>query len=575
MGNAAVILPPKPLTDDLICMDIQRIILITGIAVISYLMILQWQQDYGMRSSFDNPGVNSSAYEAGKTKSDTADDFITVPTITSEAQGLTDIDSSPTGEQIKVFTDTLEVIIDPRGGDIIHVALPQYLANIDKPNIPFVLLEQNNRRTYTAQSGLTGKHGTDVKTRPLYQVDQNQFELTDGKDQLQVIMSLNDMNGAKISKIYTFTRGSYLINLTYKVDNRGSNLWSANLFGQIKRDGSEDPNKTTDMGMTAYLGAAFSLVEDKYFRYDFSDMEDADFKRKAPAGWVAMLQHYFVSAWIPDPNSIHTYSTRVSKGNYIAGFISPSLDLAPGTNGSVSTNFYAGPKIQDVLEKISPNLNLVVDYGWLWWISQPLFVLMKMMHGLIDNWGFAILLVTLCVKALFFYPSAVSYRSMAKMRALAPEITKLKERFGDDRQKMSQAVMELYKREKANPISGCFPILIQMPVFLGLYWMLMESVELRHAPFLLWIKDLSVMDPYFVLPILMGGSMFIQQLLNPTPPDPMQAKIMKMLPIIFTVFFLGFPSGLVLYWVCNNVLSIIQQYVITRRIEAAMGKSKS
>jgi YidC/Oxa1 family membrane protein insertase len=553
-------------------MDIQRIILIAGITIISYLLVLQWQQDYSSTAPVSKPNRSISAYENEPNQTNSISEFVSV--VPDNPIDSAPVEHTTTGDLIEVITDTLKVVIDPRGGDIIHVDLPKYLANIDNPNIPFTLLEQNSERTYVAQSGLTGKNGTDVKVRPMYQATQSKFELADDQDQLQVVMSLSDMTGSKIRKVYTFNRNSYLINLTYVVDNQGDSLWSANLFGQIKRDRSDDPNKTTDMGMSAYLGPAFSLAEDKYLRYDFGDMESTNFKRQASAGWVAMLQHYFVSAWIPNPNDTHTYSTRISQGNYIAGFVSPSLDLAPGENGSVSANFYAGPKIQNTLKAIAPNLNLVVDYGWLWWIAQPLFVLMKAMHDLVNNWGVAILLVTLCVKAIFFYPSAISYRSMAKMRALAPEITKLKERFGDDRQKMSQAVMELYKREKANPISGCFPILIQMPVFLGLYWMLMESVELRHAPFFLWIRDLSVMDPYFVLPLIMGGSMFVQQLLNPTPPDPMQAKIMKMLPIVFTIFFLWFPAGLVLYWVCNNVLSIAQQYVITRKIEAAMNKPK-
>ncbi len=553
-------------------MDIQRIILIAGITIISYLLVLQWQQDYSSTTSTPKPNKSVSAYQAEPIKADSITEFVSV--MPDNPIDIAQVETTITGDLIEVITDTLKVVIDPRGGDIIHVDLPKYLANIDNPDIPFTLLEQNSERTYVAQSGLTGKNGTDIKARPMYQATQSKFELEDGQDQLQVVMSLSDVTGSKIRKVYTFDRNSYLINLTYMVDNQGKSPWSANLFGQIKRDRSDDPNKTTDMGMSAYLGPAFSLAEDKYLRYDFGDMENTNFKRQAPAGWVAMLQHYFVSAWIPSPNATHTYSTRISQGNYIAGFVSPSLNLAPGESGSVSAKFYAGPKIQDTLKAIAPNLNLVVDYGWLWWIAQPLFVLMKAMHDLVNNWGVAILLVTLCVKAIFFYPSAISYRSMAKMRALAPEITKLKERFGDDRQKMSQAVMELYKREKANPISGCFPILIQMPVFLGLYWMLMESVELRHAPFFLWINDLSVMDPYFVLPLIMGGSMFVQQLLNPTPPDPMQAKIMKMLPVVFTIFFLWFPSGLVLYWVCNNILSIAQQYVITRRIEAAMNKSK-
>ncbi|MGB2516382.1 MAG: membrane protein insertase YidC, partial [Pseudomonadales bacterium] len=452
--------------------------------------------------------------------------------------------------------------------------LMQYLKEMDNPDVPFNLLQQSASHTYVAQSGLVGIHGTDAVSRPVYSVKQPTFTMGDDEDSLDVTLSFTDQYGAQIDKIYTFTRGSHIIKLTYKVNNQSSQPWSANLFGQLKRDRAPDPTQSSGMGMAAYLGSAFSLTDEKYKRIDFDDMDEENLKATTKGGWVAMLQHYFVSAWVPNAEQEHNYSTRVSNGNYIAGFVSPAMTLQPGQQGVTSAQLYVGPKIQEDLEAISEDLDLVVDYGWLWWIAQPLFWLLNTLYGFVGNWGVAIILVTLCVKAFFFYPSAVSYRSMAKMRALAPEIAKLKERHGDDRQKMSQGMMELYKREKANPLSGCFPILIQMPVFIGLYWMLMESVELRHAPFWLWITDLSVLDPYFVLPVLMGVTMFAQQLLNPTPPDPMQAKIMKMLPLIFTFFFLWFPAGLVLYWVVNNILSIAQQYVITKRIERDMAAKK-
>ncbi|MDP6969166.1 MAG: membrane protein insertase YidC [Gammaproteobacteria bacterium] len=547
-------------------MDFQRILLIGALGVISYIMMLQWNEDYGPTSVEPTQVTSVSAYQEDTVSTDFA--INTGNQVVSSTNHTDTGLASPT--LIDVTTDALQVTIDTRGGDIIQASLAKYLAEMDHPDVPFTLLEQNQQRTYVAQSGLVGSHGTDAVSRPVYKASQPSYTMGDNEDSLDVTLSFTDQYGARIDKIYSFTRGSHLIKLTYKVNNQSSQPWSANLFGQLKRDRSADPTASTSMGMSAYIGPAFSLNDEKYKRYDFDDMDEENLKATAKGGWVAMLQHYFVSAWVPNSEQDHTYSTRVSNGNYIAGFVSPAMHLQPGQQGSTSAQLYVGPKIQDDLEAISENLDLVVDYGWLWWIAQPLFWLLNTMYGFVGNWGVAIILVTLCVKAFFFYPSAISYRSMAKMRALAPEIAKLKERYGDDRQKMSQGMMELYKREKANPLSGCFPILIQMPVFIGLYWMLMESVELRHAPFYLWITDLSVQDPFFVLPVVMGATMFIQQLLNPTPPDPMQAKIMKMLPLVFTFFFLWFPAGLVLYWVVNNILSIAQQYVITKRIERDM-----
>jgi YidC/Oxa1 family membrane protein insertase len=547
-------------------MDFQRIFLLGSLGIIAYLMMLQWNQDYGTPAAEPTQVTSVSAYQDDTVSTDFA--------ITTEQKAVVNSTEQTQAILVEVSTDTLQVSIDTRGGDIIQADLMQYLKEMDNPDVPFNILQQSASHTYVAQSGLVGIHGTDAVSRPVYSVKQPTFTMGDDEDSLDVTLSFIDQYGAQIDKIYTFTRGSHIIKLTYKVNNQSTQPWSANLFGQLKRDRAPDPTQSSGMGMAAYLGSAFSLTDEKYKRIDFDDMEEENLKATTKGGWVAMLQHYFVSAWVPDAEQEHNYSTRVSNGNYIAGFVSPAMTLQPGQQGMTSAQLYVGPKIQEDLEAISEDLDLVVDYGWLWWIAQPLFWLLNTLYGFVGNWGVAIILVTLCVKAFFFYPSAVSYRSMAKMRALAPEIAKLKERHGDDRQKMSQGMMELYKREKANPLSGCFPILIQMPVFIGLYWMLMESVELRHAPFWLWITDLSVLDPFFVLPVLMGVTMFAQQLLNPTPPDPMQAKIMKMLPLIFTFFFLWFPAGLVLYWVVNNILSIAQQYVITKRIERDMAAKK-
>ncbi|WP_082878622.1 membrane protein insertase YidC, partial [Oleiphilus sp. HI0067] len=332
-------------------------------------------------------------------------------------------------------------------------------------------------------------------------------------------------------------------------------------------DRTVDPSQQNSLGMQSYLGMVLSSAEEPYEKIDFEDMLESPVNQQIQGGWIAFIQHYFISAWIPDSEVVQTYQTRVKNGRYLMGYISPATVVAPGEKASVGGQLYLGPKIIDRLEATAKNLDLTVDYGWLFFVAYPLFLLLDFLHGLVMNWGVAIILVTVVVKVLFFKLSAASYRSMANMRRVAPKLQQLKEQYGDDRQKMSQAMMDLYRKESINPLGGCLPILVQMPVFIALYWVLMESVQLRHAPFFLWIEDLSVQDPFFVLPILMGISMFIQMQLNPTPPDPMQAKIMKIMPVMMTVFFLWFPSGLVLYWLVNNILSIAQQWYITRQIE--------
>jgi len=326
--------------------------------------------------------------------------------------------------------------------------------------------------------------------------------------------------------------------------------------------------------MVPFLGSATTTADERFKKFNFEEMREDPFKDKIQGGWIAMIQHYFLSAWIPDPDMTHTYTTRVTKnGHNIAGFISPAVAVDPGHTESLSARFYAGPKDQHRLAEISQYLDLSVDYGWLWWIAQPLFWLLVHIYDFVGNWGVAIILLTVFIKGVFFKLSATSYRSMANMRRVQPKLVAIKERYGDDKQKQSQAMMDLYKKEKINPLSGCLPILVQMPVFIALYWTLMESVELRQAPFFGWIEDLAVMDPYFILPLIMGASMWFQQKLSPPMADPMQAKIMQWMPVIFTFFFLWFPAGLVLYWVSNNVLSIAQQWFITRQIEKAAAHS--
>jgi len=341
------------------------------------------------------------------------------------------------------------------------------------------------------------------------------------------------------------------------------------------RDQSIDPSTQSSMGMQSFLGMVISSEQEPYEKISFDDMQETPLNRQIQGGWIALIQHYFLSAWIPNTEVAHTYQSRVRNGLYLMGFVSPATVVEPNQSETISAKLYIGPKILERLEAAAPKLDLTVDYGWLFFIAYPLFLLLDFLFSVVQNWGIAIILVTVVVKALFFQLSAASYRSMANMRRVGPKLKSLKEQHGDDRQKMSQAMMELYKKEKINPLGGCLPILVQMPVFISLYWVLLESVQLRHAPFFFWITDLSVKDPYFLLPILMGASMFIQMQLNPAPPDPMQARIMKIMPVMMTVFFLWFPSGLVLYWLVNNVLSITQQWVITRQIEGNAVKTSS
>ena len=548
-------------------MDIQRYALIGAIAVLSWMLLTEWV--IFKDKATEQQAVMTPAY--APSESVTLDDSSSdIPSII-EASNESSLGLSKATNQgvINVTTDTLVVTIDLQGGDIVYAGLRDYLAKIDDPSNPFVLLEQNARRVYVAQSGLIGPDGVDSKARAQYRSEEANYVLADDQDTLSVKLYHTDNAGLSVIKEFVFNRGTHLIDVNYQLSNSDVESKTVYLFGQLKRDSSADPSsENSGMGLAPFLGAATSNADDRFKKFNFKDMLEEPYKAQTQGSWIAMIQHYFLSAWIPNPDKIHTYTTRVTKDGFnIAGFLSPATVVAPGATTTTGAQLYVGPKDQYTLEKISPFLELSVDYGWLWWIAQPLFWLLTKIHGLVGNWGVAIVLLTVLIKGAFFKLSAASYRSMANMRRVQPKMADIREQYADDKQKQSQAMMELYKKEKINPMGGCLPILVQMPVFIALYWTLMESVELRHAPFALWINDLSVMDPYFVLPILMGASMWFMQKLNPPPPDPMQAKLMQWLPIVFTFFFLWFPAGLVLYWVVNNLLSMTQQYIITKQIE--------
>ena len=553
-------------------MDIRRLVIYAGLAISSYMLILAWNQDYGTENVTTPVAEtsNESAPDFGSDTPDTSDAVdADVPDV-SDQPAVSSADmpevAAPTGDVITVQTDVLNVEINPKGGQVVSVRLPQYSKSIKQKDVPFTLLENSNTRLFIAQSGLVGRDGIDKNNGALYSTENTEYTLNEGEDTLEVVLT-HQSEKAYVEKIFTFTRGEYLMDVRYKVRNISQEPWQGAFYAQLKRDGSDDPSQSSSMGMQAYLGAALTTSEERYQKVSFDDLEEGKFKSVEEGGWAAILQHYFVSAWIPAQDQQHTYNGRYVKGNYIFGFYDNSVSVAPGETATMGAQLYTGPKIQDRLEEIAPNLNLVIDYGILWWVAQPLFWLLDNIHDFVGNWGVAIILLTVLIKLVFFKLSAMSYRSMANMRKVAPKMAEIKERYGDNREKLGQEMMKLYKTEKINPLSGCLPILVQMPVFIALYWVLMESVELRQAPFFLWIEDLSIKDPLFILPLLMGASMFIQFKLNPTPPDPMQARVMQLMPVIFTVFFLWFPAGLVLYWVVNNVLSIAQQYVITKQIE--------
>ena len=565
-------------------MDIPRYALIAASVLLGLMLLGEWTRFNTAQQEASLPTV--PMVDAGKAAPDTADEMTVFNNTSQNDMDLPSVDDinltnsqalfgdSPadaaTGSIVTVHTDTLEIKIDLEGGDVVGAALKNYPKTLDDPTDPFVLLERNAVRTYVAQSGLVGPDGIDQNQRARYRASQDVYTLS-GREALEVVIDYADTDSAlRVSKHFTFEPGSHTIGVHYTITNRGAETAQLTPFAQLKRDSSPAPvTSDAGMGMQPFLGSALTQPDQRFSKFDFEDMAEDPFRADLPGGWIAMLQHYFVSAWVPDADNTYRFRTRQTRsGDNIIGYTGPALVVAPGDTATITNQLYVGPKNQSVLADLATHLDLVVDYGWLWWIAQPLYWLLTMIQSVVLNWGVAIILLTLSVKLLLFQLSAAGYKSMARMRKVQPRMMAIREEYANDKAKQSQALMELYKKEKINPLGGCFPILVQMPVFIALYWVLMESVELRQAPFVLWIKDLSVMDPYFVLPILMGASMYYMQKLNPAPLDPMQAKIMQWMPIVFTFVFLWFPAGLVLYWLCNNLLSMGQQYLINRRIES-------
>ena len=571
--------------------EIQRIVLLIGLAATSYLLILAWNEDMQadrspisysdaplvadqQTNAIDTSAIRPSVVDQSQSDSDIPDVSLLsndeLPTSLSTTDAFSEsLAQTPESRLVVVTTPKLKVWIDLLGGDIVRVQLPQYPVALDLQDTPYLLLEQNQNQTYVAQSGLIGPNGLDKNgQRPQYSSSVRELTLDENDGQSDLVLS-TVADGMTVEKVFSFTADKYLLDVSYRLTNTSNVAFTAGMFTQIKRDRKAVlTDDSFSLAPDPYLGGAITTIETPYQKVEFDDLDEDVLQAENTGGWVAFLQHYFLSAWVaPADQQIRYYARPTKDNNYLFGFTGPAKVVQPGGSGVWSAEFYAGPKDQVELEEISEHLNLTVDYGFLWWIAIPLFKALTFFHDLVGNWGVAIILLTLAVKLALGWVSARGYRSMANMRRVAPAMKKLQERYSNDREKLSKEMMALYKKEGANPLGGCLPMLAPMPIFLALYWVLLESVELRQAPFMFWIEDLSAMDPYFILPLLMGASTYLMQSLNPQVGDPMQVKMMKLMPIMFTVLFLFFPAGLVLYWLVNNLLSIAQQTYIYKKVE--------
>ena len=545
-------------------MESQRSFLIIGLALVSFLLWQSWQKDYGPQPvvPVEQQQTQETSQGVPSFNENGSED---VPSSDSVPAAQPSAAAQSSNRIIEVKTDTLDLRIDLLGGDVVSADLLKFPVE-QGSDIPYSLLRSGNG-LYVAQSGLIGAQGPDASSsgRPVYNAQSEFYEMTG--DTLVIPLTWKNNQGLSVTKTFTFTKGQYDVNVSYNVENGTGSAATVQPYAQLKQvmEFEDDSN----MFMPTYRGAAYSTEDDRYQKYSFDEIEDDNLRETTKAGWVGMLEHYFVSAWVPSQEQTNTLYSRNLKNQYaVIGVLSPSESVAPGETKTLASTLYMGPKDQESLAKIARGLDLTVDYGILFWISQPLFALLTFLHSLVNNWGVAIILITIVVKGAMYWLTKKQYESMARMRNLAPKMQQLKDRFGDDRQKMSQAMMELYRKEKVNPMGGCLPLLLQMPIFLALYWVLMESVELRHADFVLWITDLSTKDPYFVLPILTGASMYLLQKLQPTTiTDPMQQKIMQWMPVAMSVFFLWFPAGLVLYWLVSNVITLVQAKMIYASME--------
>ena len=549
-------------------MDTKRFILFIALAMLSMMLWQEWQKDYGMTGE-QTQGIELSGEQPVLPTIQKQNDIPEAPvdSMGQAPQQIVKTLSRSTSKRITVNTDVFHIEIDLQGAGIRLAELKEYPVAIDRPEQPLLLLGETESMFYVTQGGLLGSASSPTH-ETIFSSARLNYSLGDGRNTLEVPLTWVSDQGLKVTKIFVFTRASYLINIRYVIENGGAQTWEGRSYTQINRN---DPNQAKARLIHTYTGAVLSSPDNRYEKISFDDMHDQKLDAEIVNGWAAMIQHYVVTALVPSSKTApyHYYTNTTPDNRNIIGMFSPVMRIPSGATGSIEEQLYIGPKTQKVLSEITEGLELTVDYGVLWFIAKPLFWCLNKIHEITGNWGWSIILVTMLLKVLFYRLSAAGYRSMANMRRVQPRIISLKDRYQGDKARLNQAMMQIYKEEKINPLGGCFPILIQIPVFISLYWVLLESVEMRQASFIFWLNDLSSPDRFYVLPLLMGITMFIQQKLNPAPMDPVQAKVMSVLPVVFTVFFAFFPSGLVLYWVVNNILSIAQQWLISRNINRA------
>jgi len=562
-------------------MDNQRLLIWAFFGLMAWITYQTWMQDYGPKPApteaqptqqIEQPGAAPGTDDDLPEISDT-----TEPSVLPAAPGA--VEETPAAAatpSIRVITDVLDVEISTKGGTLQKAVLLKYPVAKDRPDTLVELLSTRPDELGLIESGVRATAGGPEATHLTpFDSQQMSYELG-GADEVVVPLTWTDERGVVVEKRYRFTRGGYAIGLQQEVTNGGDGLWRGAEYVRIKRHFGEQERSMFDVDSYSFAGPIIYDGEksEKLKRDDL--IEDGKYGFYSQQGWFGSIQHHFLSAVVPTPGTEHKFEVAVTGENSTSSVIGRNAEtIAPGSSKTFETMLFVGPKLQSQLEEIDKTLKLSVDYGWLTIISQPLFWLLSKVYAFVGNWGVSIIFVTLLIKLAFYKLTESSGRSMAKMRNLQPRMKALQDRYKDDRQALSQAMMELYKREKVNPAAGCLPILIQMPFFLAFYWVLLESVEMRQAPFALWITDLSTRDPYFILPLIMGGAMFMQQKLNPAPADPVQAKVMQIMPVMFTAFFAFFPSGLVLYWVTNTLLSIAQQWKINTVVEAEAKAQKS
>ncbi|HEY0229984.1 MAG TPA: membrane protein insertase YidC [Dokdonella sp.] len=563
-----------------------RNLLLIALLFISYLLWMQWQQDYDKPAGeiLASTPAASTGNSAAPAPRSTAD-IPSAGAAPSTAAGVTDAPSTTTAStaaaHVVVTTDLLRVEIDPHGGNIVIADLLAYPQQPKDFAHPVRLLDDRAATFFVAQSGLVSSTGAAPDHQANFTAEKNDYTLADGSDTLEVPLHWTDPAGLDVRKVFVFKRASYAIEQRQEIANKGTASWSGNAYRQLQRVppiiDSSGIKGYSNTERYSFVGAAW-YAAGKFEKLKFDNFAKEPLDKSVSGGWAALLQHYFFAAWIPLASETDQYSTKLvpvgDAQRYLIRTLSPPITIAAGETKTDSARLYIGPKLQSTLNEVAPGLSLTVDYGVFTVIAEPLHWILAQLHKLTGNWGFAIILLVLLIKAAFFKLSETQFRSMAKMRKLQPRIEALKERHGDDRQKMNQAMLELYQKEKANPLAGCLPMVIQIPVFFALYWVLLESVELRQAPFIGWIQNLTAPDPYYVLPVLNAVVMIATQYLSPTTGmDPTQAKMMKVMPVIFSVLFAFFPAGLVLYYVVNGGLSLLQQWIITKRVEAGETKT--